>query len=502
MRPFKNSTDGVKLKVFKKPIQKIFEDKSLTIFLAVVLILRFIWAFSVPLGADEAYYYDWSKNIHLSYYDHPPGVSWTAYLGQFIFGESIFAARFFSIVIHFLTMLVMINALEVLKPAYDRRDLRNFVGIATLVPILSIGSFFIMPDIGLIFFLSILYLKVLKIYNLPKLTIKDALICGILWGMAFNFKYHALAVGGGAVFSLFLLRLKKVPREYNFWLVLTVTPFLAAFPVFYWNYLNDWISFRFQTGHGFAEPSFNAQNGLRTLLMQFILLTPLLLVLYAKSLALIKSSGALFITFFTAMPLGILLFVLAFFKPVLPHWIIPAIWMATPFICTKLIAIPNKLVRFNFLFGAFIAVSIPTIFSLEMTKVALFNAMDNRPGSLAELTVWDYVKDDSLVQEKIADLKDMQCPLSLASFRWFSTAQIAARFPGKKTYNLSSKKTSYYTFRDKNFPEKGCPVLILGPSKHADFEAITSKIDVLESFTVTPKYHEDSKFYLGVGQWK
>ena len=32
-------------------------------------------------------------------------------------------------------------------------------------------------------------------------------------GYGFNFKYHALAIGGGTMFSLFTLRFKKIPKE-------------------------------------------------------------------------------------------------------------------------------------------------------------------------------------------------------------------------------------------------------------------------------------------------
>ena len=51
--------------------------------------------------------------------------------------------------------------------------------------------------------------------------------------MAFNFKYHALAIGGGTMFGLFAARFKNLRHESPFWLLMVLVPLLTAFPVFF-----------------------------------------------------------------------------------------------------------------------------------------------------------------------------------------------------------------------------------------------------------------------------
>ena len=80
-------------------------------------------------------------------------MSWLAYLGQIIFGDNQFGARFGSILTHFASTLVLIAILKRLKDKVSNLDLRALVILTSFSPILSLGGFFIMPDAGLIFFL-------------------------------------------------------------------------------------------------------------------------------------------------------------------------------------------------------------------------------------------------------------------------------------------------------------------------------------------------------------
>ena len=49
-------------------------------------VARLLYAGLLPLSADEAYYWQWSRYLDLGYHDHPPKVDWqirrsTALLG-------------------------------------------------------------------------------------------------------------------------------------------------------------------------------------------------------------------------------------------------------------------------------------------------------------------------------------------------------------------------------------------------------------------------------------
>jgi 4-amino-4-deoxy-L-arabinose transferase-like glycosyltransferase len=49
-------------------------------------LFRAVAAFFMPAGFDEAYYYLYTQNIHLSYFDHPPLVAWVAGIGIWLTG--------------------------------------------------------------------------------------------------------------------------------------------------------------------------------------------------------------------------------------------------------------------------------------------------------------------------------------------------------------------------------------------------------------------------------
>ena len=66
---------------------------TLLFFAVFFVVLKFIFIFSSGPLPDEAYYWLWSKNIDLSYYDHPPLTSWIQYLISFIVPDNILEIR-------------------------------------------------------------------------------------------------------------------------------------------------------------------------------------------------------------------------------------------------------------------------------------------------------------------------------------------------------------------------------------------------------------------------
>ena len=50
-------------------------------------------AAAVPPFDDELYYWCWSRDLQLSYYDHPPMVAYLIRLSTEIFGQTVFAIR-------------------------------------------------------------------------------------------------------------------------------------------------------------------------------------------------------------------------------------------------------------------------------------------------------------------------------------------------------------------------------------------------------------------------
>jgi 4-amino-4-deoxy-L-arabinose transferase-like glycosyltransferase len=59
----------------------------------ILFLLRAIMAAQLPLSADEAYYWLWSRHLAAGYFDHPPMIAWLIHAGTMVFGDTPFGVR-------------------------------------------------------------------------------------------------------------------------------------------------------------------------------------------------------------------------------------------------------------------------------------------------------------------------------------------------------------------------------------------------------------------------
>src|SRR5580765_3889174 len=57
-------------------------------------VLRGVFAASIDLRVDEAYYWSWSREHVISYLDHPPVIAWCIRATTALFGDNNFGVRF------------------------------------------------------------------------------------------------------------------------------------------------------------------------------------------------------------------------------------------------------------------------------------------------------------------------------------------------------------------------------------------------------------------------
>lgn len=67
--------------------------QALWTLVAIVVLLRGILCWTLPLTGDEAYYWEWARRPAFGYVDHPPGVAWAIMSGMWL-GHTPFAVRF------------------------------------------------------------------------------------------------------------------------------------------------------------------------------------------------------------------------------------------------------------------------------------------------------------------------------------------------------------------------------------------------------------------------
>ncbi len=120
---------------------------TLTVVAVALLVSRGIFAALLPLAPDEAYYWQWSQDLALTYPDHPPLIAWLVRAGTMIFGDTALGVRFFSLLASCLSLfLVFFIGRQVgMTP--------NLAAIAailsTLLPMTATGAVLATPDVPL-----------------------------------------------------------------------------------------------------------------------------------------------------------------------------------------------------------------------------------------------------------------------------------------------------------------------------------------------------------------
>jgi 4-amino-4-deoxy-L-arabinose transferase-like glycosyltransferase len=161
-------------------------------------------------------------------------------------------------------------------------------------------------------------------------TMRDWLLTGVLLGLAGLSKYTAIFTAFALLLILISARRKPWIGKLGFWFAILLALLLIS-PVLYWNWINDWISFKYQIAHGSGGEWLWQRLG-AFLGIQIIVFGPLLIMggyifikdcLHPIKLSLASLLGFFFIPFviFTILSSG----------GGLPHWTTPAWFCLAPF---------------------------------------------------------------------------------------------------------------------------------------------------------------------------
>ncbi|MFA5858575.1 MAG: glycosyltransferase family 39 protein [Elusimicrobiota bacterium] len=224
----------------------IKEEWFVLAFLAVLTFVKVIFAATLNLVPDEAYYWVCSQNTALSYFDHPPIIMQVIRLGTGVLGTTELGVRAGSLVISLLVTLI--GYLTVME--FTTKKVAGFtvVVLLNIIPIFFVGSILATPDLPLMLFWS------LGIYFLVKLVKtsdeKYWYLLAVFIGFGLLSKYMIVLILAtlGVVVVFFkpyrkLLGLKQL-------VLFTGIVVLIASPVIIWNATHNWASFGFQLKHG------------------------------------------------------------------------------------------------------------------------------------------------------------------------------------------------------------------------------------------------------------
>ena len=228
--------------------------------IAGLILLRLIAAAVLPLSADEAYYWLWSKHLAAGYYDHPPLIAFLIRAGTMLFGDSAFGVR---------VVPVLLSAAASWFVWRSGGALAALLFNLTLM--VTVEMMAATPDAPLIAASAAFLWAMTKLDEDPRWW----LAVGAAGGIALLSKYTGFFLGLGALaWMIFVARRWFLSP----WPYLGALLALAIFaPNLWWNATHHWMTFAFQFGRVGAG-HFTLRYLLEFLGAQLLLASPFILI--------------------------------------------------------------------------------------------------------------------------------------------------------------------------------------------------------------------------------
>jgi Dolichyl-phosphate-mannose-protein mannosyltransferase len=255
------------------------------VLILVTFIIRIFIAAYTGLGVGESYYFRGALHLELSYFDQPPLFFWLSGLSTKVLGLTNLGLRFPAVLLFagtswllFLITKKLFNA----KAGFWAVVMMNLSAVFTV----AIACWF-QPDAPLMFFwLAAAYFIVQLMFGREAEDMKTVRTSGRTWllwvligiclGLATLSKYHVLFIFAGVFMFV------GTNKDQRHWLwhpgpyLAVLITLIIAFPVLWWNYNNNWVSFVFQGSRAGTGSKFHLHIDwfLRSILGQSLWLLP------------------------------------------------------------------------------------------------------------------------------------------------------------------------------------------------------------------------------------
>ncbi len=206
-------------------------------YLLFFLVINLLQSYFTPLANDEAYYWIYAQNLDFGYFDHPPGVAVLVAMGYALIKNEL-GVRLFIVLASSLSLWFIWKTV-----APKNHHLFFLLFLGSLVP--NVG-FMAVPDIPLLLCASA-FLYFLKSYLEKDSWIIASVLAVVVAGMGYS-KYHGIIL----LVPALLANLSLLQRK-SFWYLLVLATVLF-FPHLYWQFANDYPTFRFHFFDRSAEP--------------------------------------------------------------------------------------------------------------------------------------------------------------------------------------------------------------------------------------------------------
>ncbi|MBK6948526.1 MAG: glycosyltransferase family 39 protein [Haliscomenobacter sp.] len=243
-------------------------------FIGIWALFNFLQAAFLPLDPDEAYYWEYARDLDWGYFDHPPAIALLVGLGSWLIDGPL-GVRLGVVLLHIGTLWLFWQWVS------DKRSLDlapAWMAVAAGLPFIHVYGFTATPDSPLLFF-SIAYLCLLDRFKKgPGMGI--ALLWGAVMAALLYSKYHGILVIGFTVAAN--LRLFRNPY---FW-VAGISGAVLFFPHLWWQYAHDFPSFRYHLS-GRDDP-YQVKYTVEYFINQAVVFSPLMFPFFLRAFALFR----------------------------------------------------------------------------------------------------------------------------------------------------------------------------------------------------------------------
>ena len=214
-----------------------------TLFAAALVLVAL--AATVPPFDDELYYWCWSRDLQLSYYDHPPMVAYMIRVSTALFGQSILAIRLPAV----LSGLVVIGVIGFMSRS---RALYPFI---ILSPVTTFAAILVTPDTPMLLFWALYLAWLVAVHQRlasERVPIWWWLVGGVILGSGVLGKYTmGLAAITGGVSFLFAGPWRRWARGY---ILHALVSCAVASPILIHNIPANFAPIRYQWSHSMGSP--------------------------------------------------------------------------------------------------------------------------------------------------------------------------------------------------------------------------------------------------------
>ncbi len=311
--------------------------------IGIAALVHFALGFAIEFSVDEAHYVLYAQHLAWSYFDHPPLVGWIQWpLVVLTNSEGIIRLIpellwIISCILVYQVTIELHHFMQGRHAGYLTSNLpsANVCGLMAILAVvaapmphvLAIG---LLPDTILTPLSLGLMLMALRWLSKDPFTLVDWIITGILLGLAGLSKYTAFFTASAFLFIFLSKPQKPWIGKIGFWLAILIALALIS-PVLFWNWANDWISFKYQIAHGAGSQWLWSRLG-AYLGIQVLAYGPLIIFgayLFIKNCARHSQFSVFALMGFFLIPFAI--FATLSGGGSLPHWTTPAWFCIAPF---------------------------------------------------------------------------------------------------------------------------------------------------------------------------